>query len=329
MVAPKYNGINKYCEKITKELSIQNNIERIGFEQIEFDKSKIIKEVNEACAKIERGNFDIIHYNFGTYDAEQLIPLMLSKKNNKRNYKTIFTVHSNQYSLFKKIGNIALFNEINQSLKECDAYIFFTKTTQKKWNVDCKQSVINLCSTISKSSSLIDERIIDIIKNNKKIFLVLGYASHWKDYNMVVNAAKVLPNEVFVFAGPYWSQKNIPLIDNIIIIDKELNDSEISFLINNGIGLFPYVHYADFQGSGMLPNFIVNNRPYICNNIKEMVEYIDDESRICDMNDLDAFCKKLSLSKNEKIFYKNSFDFSIKRHCELIRDFYKQVIGLD
>ena len=261
MVGPKYNGINKYCEKIITELSKENQIERIGFEKIEFEEATIIKKVNKVCEKIEKSNFDIIHYNFGTYDAEQLIPLVLTKRNNKRNYKTILTVHSNQYSLFKKIGNIELFNKINQSLKECDAYIFFTKTTQYRWNLNCKQSVIKLCSTISESFSLIDDRIIDVAKKHEKFFLVIGYASHWKDYNLVVNAAKVLCDEVFVFAGPFWSQKKIPLVDNIIIIDKELNDSEIIFLISKGIGLFPYVYYDDFQGSGMLPNFIINNRP--------------------------------------------------------------------
>ena len=328
MIAPKYNGINKYCKTITKELSKQHEIEQIGFEQIEFDETKILQNVTHACEAIEKADFDILHYNFGTYDAEQLIPLMLSKRKHIKNYKTLLTVHSNQYSLFRKIGNIDLFNEVNKSLKGCNSYIFFTKTIQEKWNVNSMQTIIKLCSTISPSVSYIDPQLIDIAKNNKKFFSVLGYASHWKDYNLVVNAAKILENEIFVFAGPFWSQKNIPPLDNIVIIDKELNDTELSFLIDNSIGLFPYVYYSDFQGSGMLPNFIEKNRPFICNNTKELIEYIDDKNRICDMKNLSTFCQKIVSTKNENIFYKNSSEYSVQKHCELITNFYKKVIGI-
>jgi len=328
IVSPQYNGLMKYSNplyELIKENSINDEIFYDGFSSINFNIEEINKNLNFITEKIIKLNPDIIHYNYGTYDAEQLIPYFLDKKG--FNCKSYLTYHSLQFDLFKKI-NIEEYDKYsNEYVSKMDGYVFFTEYGKSIFTEKYGMPLNSVVSYHPKTHNInLDEKTkkeYDLkygIDRDKKYACTLGYASHWKDSSFIIKLCENFKNINFIVAGPYWLQKikkenpnlDIEKISNLKIIDEELLGDDFNYFLNLGIGIFPYCYFKSFQGSGLLPNYLGNGLPYIANSIKPFEEYCKGSKYCFDFNDekllFKMFKERLNDSSNvvdEEFTYEN------------------------
>lgn len=340
IVSPLYNGLMKYTKPLVELLKKQTdfNILHIGFEDICFDIEKIKNQVERVAQKIMEFAPDIIHYNYGTYDSEQLLPYVLDKMGYKN--KNILTYHSLQLDLFKKINCPELDVLSNLYMSKMDGVVFFTNYAKDVYNDKYSylpQYIINFHPAthqgqkITKTQKKLYEKEFDIDTSKRNIAL-LGYASHWKETNSIVKLAETFNDVNFYIAGPYWQGKvikendkiDLSLIKNLKIIDKELNSSEFLFFVENCVGFFPYKYFKSFQGSGLLPNYLLNGYPCLVNDIRPLKEYCGRYKYCFDFSSQKLLEKKVQDIFEEKMFKKN-LKFSYQNHLNLILNFYNEV----
>jgi hypothetical protein len=292
IISPFYNGLFKYTrplyEELKKEYKGKFLFHHIGNSDMTFDIDKIKKIVNQLCDEIIKYNPDIIHYNYGTYDVEQLIPYYLKERGFK--CYQILTYHSLQLDIFKKINKPDYDKIVNDMMGTMDAYVFFTKYAKKvfeeKYGFKPKKYVVayhpatHLEIHLSKKKTMEYDKEFNI-KRDKPIATLLGYPSHWKDSVPVLKLIKEFPNVNFVVGGPWWKEKftkenpndDIDSYKNLIIINKELNQDEFNYAMDLGVGLFPYKYFPSFQGSGLLPNYMYRGINTLVNDFEPMKEY--------------------------------------------------------
>ena len=338
LVSPQYNGLMKYSMPLYEILKNgENEVLYTGFSDICFDIKKIETQLDEICKKIIQFNPDIIHYNYGTYDSEQLIFYKLKELGFK--CKNIYTYHSLQLDLFKKLNHNFYDEVANKSIGEMDGIVFFTEYAKEvymeKYGEPKKYTIAYHPATHEKDTLTQDEILkysnefgVDVNANN---VMLLGYASHWKESNSIVYLSEQFKDVNFYIAGPYWAGKverenkefNINNYSNLKIIDKELDQKEFLFFVENGIGFFPYNYFKSFQGSGLLPNYLLKGKPCLVNNIKPLQEYTGDYEFCFDFSDRELLKQKLKqVLKQDKM--KRMKDFSYEEHHRKINNFYKE-----
>lgn len=332
LVGPLYNGLNKYMEPLSSELSKQGiRITRMGFNEICFDIDAIFNQVHSLAKKLKDSHFDIIHYNYGTYDAEQLIPVVYEPS-----AKQILTVHSINWGLFRKLNKLEYYEQVNRQIERMDGYIYFTQYGKEKLGLKTKapdQIAWHPATHEKVSLSQFEEdmtlRSLGITTKNN--VAILGYASHWKNPIPVLEVSRQLPNITFIFGGPYWSQK-IPkedLQNNVLIIDKELSEHELVTLIENSVGLFPYEEYPSFQGSGLLPNYLARRSPVIVSRCPPLVEYMHGSDYVVDIDDTESLKNTIMDCISGKMQRNPSGDFSYMEHSRRIKKFYMELMEKD
>lgn len=335
LVGPLYNGLNKYLTPLASTLVNQGcNIDRIGFPDMNFNFVEIKSNVEDLVRKVIWNAYDVIHYNYGTYDAEQLIPLFLSYSP----VPQILTLHSTQLDLFRKTGTPQMAAAINQRARTMDGYCFFTKYAEQLTNVGTVPHVVSWHPSCHEAIHVPLARKQSLLRNwgateSLHIVTVLGYPSHWKDSAPVLRAAKRLPNIQFIFGGPWWDQKlaresetvgDVP--SNVKVISHELNEVETVTLIEAGIGLFPYREYPSFQGSGLLPDYLARGVTCVISNIPPLEEYAKNRSFLVDIDDEIALASTLELA----VAFPHQLsdpDFSYNRHGEDILKLYLKVLN--
>jgi len=336
-ISPKYNGLYQYAKPFVQMLREKSkmNVFHLGFEDICFDNEKIYRSTTDIVDEICGIQPDLIHYNYGTYDAEQLLPYFLKEKLKKT--KSILTVHSIQFDLFKKIKNTNYDIKANEFARKMDGYVFFTNYSRKILNIQNKPYCISFHPAIHGHISLKKKDEISILNNysvneNKLFISLLGYASHWKSSIEFIKLAQEYKNTQFLIGGPFWLDKinkenhNIELgkIKNLIIIDKELNEKEILTFIRSSIGFFPYFFYKSFQGSGMLPNYLYHRRNCVVNDFEPLCEYADNTC-IVDFKDYEKLKEAVDICMKKQYIKKND-KFSYNNHLKKIEGLYKRVL---
>jgi hypothetical protein len=336
-ISPKYNGLYQYAKPFVQRLKEKygEDVFHFGFKNICFDNDQIERNVTGIVKEIEIIHPDLIHYNYGTYDAEQLIPCFLERKLVKT--KKILTVHSVQLDLFKKTKNREYDINSNMFAREMDGYSFFTNYSKDIFDIQAKPYCISFHPATLENIKLRKKDEIVILKkyslNKNRLFVsLLGYASHWKSSVDFIKLAQENKNIQFVIGGPHWIEKidkEIPDIDisklnNLVIIDKELDAKELVTLIRYGIGFFPYFYYKSFQGSGMLPNYLYYGRNCIINNFEPLKEYVKYTS-VVEFGNHENLRQSLEVClKKHRI--KRDFEFSYKNHFNKIEKLYKEVL---
>lgn len=340
VVSPLYNGLYSYCKPLVELLKTNTDFELLhtGFDEICFDIDKIRKQVDCVAKKIIEFSPDIIHYNFGTYDSEQLLPYFLDKMGFKG--KTVLTYHSLQLDLFKKL-NYSEFDAIsNEYMGKTDGLIFFTDYAKniykEKYSTLSKYAIsfhpaTHENQTISEQEKKLFEKEFGVDETKKNVAL-LGYASHWKESKSIVELAKKHKDVNFFIAGPYWADKvkkenpdtDISTLINLKVIDKELKKEEFYFFVKTCIGFFPYHYYKSFQGSGLLPNYLLSGFPCLVNNISQLKEYCGEDKYCFDFSDQELLDKRLKEIFNEKYFKKNK-RFSYQNHLNDILNLYREL----
>lgn len=340
VVSPLYNGLYRYCKPLVELLKTNTDFEilHVGFDEICFDKDKIITQVDRVAKKIIEFSPDIIHYNFGTYDSEQLLPYMLEKNGFKG--KSVLTYHSLQLDLFKKLNCPDLDAISNEYMGKMDGMIFFTdyaKNIYKEKYPALSKYVISFHpathenQTISEQEKKFFEKEFDVDETKKNVAL-LGYASHWKESNSIVELAKKHKDINFFIAGPYWADKvkkenpdtDISTLTNLKVIDKELNKKEFYFFVKTCVGFFPYHFYKSFQGSGLLPNYLLSGYPCLVNNISQLKEYCGENKYCFDFSNQELLNKRLTEIFDEKNLKKNK-RFSYQNHLDDILNLYREI----
>ena len=339
IIFPFYNGLFKYTrplyEELKKEYKGEFLFHHIGNKDMTFEIDKIENVVNQLCDEIIKYNPDIIHYNYGTYDIEQLIPYYLQKRGFK--CYQILTYHSLQLDIFKKINRPDYDKIVNDMMGKMDAYVFFTKYAKKvfeeKYKFKPKKYVIayhpatHLETHISKKKA--KEYDIEFnIKRDKPIATLLGYPSHWKDTVPILKLIKEFPNINFVVGGPWWKEKfikenpndDIDSYKNLTIINKELNKDEFNYSMDLGVGLFPYKYFPSFQGSGLLPNYMYRGINTLVNDFAPMKEY---RKKVVDFyNDKKLFAEFKKVIDN--MYVEKDLSFSYMIHANKIVKLYRE-----
>jgi hypothetical protein len=336
-ISPKYNGLYQYSKLFVHHLEKKksNNIFHLGFENICFDNEQIEKNVINIVKEIKKIQPDLIHYNYGTYDAEQLIPFFLEQE--CITTKQILSVHSIQLDLFKKTKNEKYDIKANESVKKMDGYCFFTNYAQNTFAVYDKPYCISYHPATLENTRLKKADAISILEKyglNKNLTFIslLGYASHWKSSIEFIRLAQECQDIQFVIGGPYWKEKiskenpniNLRELKNLIVIDKELDAIELITFIRGSVGFFPYYCYKSFQGSGMLPNYLYFGKNCIVHDFEPLKEYVK-YALVVDFKNFDKIKQSLKICL-EQPYIKRDLRFSYRYHVGQIKKLYKEII---
>ena len=339
IVSPFYNGLYKYAKPLydtfLNDYSNEYEFKHIGNPHMTFDINEIEETANKLADEIVEYKPDIIHYNYGTYDIEQLLPYLVEK----RGYECIkiLTYHSLQLDIFKKI-EIPKYDEIvNDYMGKMDGYVFFTEYGKKifydKYPDSKKEYVIayhpatHLDNHVSSKKQLeYDEQFG--IRRDKPIATLLGYPSHWKDSKPVLQLIEHFKDVNFVVAGPWWKEKftkenenfNVDKYLNLIIINKELDYEEFNYMIDLGVGIFPYKFYRSFQGSGLLPNYLYRGINTIVNDFEPLKEYKKECINFYNQDELFGEFQKIINTPNVQ----KDKRFSYKEHANIIEKLYRR-----
>ncbi len=334
LIGPLYNGLDKYLTPLASALTSQGcDVDRIGLEDINFDLEKIKIHVRNLVQKTNWHKYDILHYNYGTYDAEQLIPLLIPDCPASK----ILTIHSIQLDLFRKVGDLQLAKVVNQKSRMMDGYCFFTKYARQVTDLVSSPNIVSWHPPNHESinvSLTSKQRLLKSwgLNESSLIVTILGYPSHWKDATSVLKAAKQVPEIQFIFGGLWWDQKlmregyNRETMPNIKSIAYELNEIEIVTLIESGIGLLPYREYPSFQGSGLLPNYLARGVTCIVSNIPPLMEYVNNRHFVVDINDETALVTTIKQALNIP-HQSPDPNFSYSQHTKEIVKFYSQLLN--
>ena len=329
LVGPFYNGLNNYITLLDKELTEQGHtVERLGFRTITFDLATIQSNVADLVRSTDWDKYDVINYNYGTYDAEQLIPVLLPPCS----LRQILTVNSIRLDLFHKAGAPDIATEVNHQMTCMDGYSFFTAYAQRRLEGTLESTnvpkIVNWHPATHASVSVprhIQQAILRTwhIDEHRPIIALPGYPSRWKDPAPVLAAAKRCPDIQFVFGGPWWQDRLMcekEVASNVTMISHELNERELITLIEAGVGLLPYREYPSFQGSGILPNFLIRGVTCIVNRIPPLVEYMKDKPFFVDIDNEDALVSTLrqAIAAPRQ---QPDLDFSFARHAETLAQF--------
>lgn len=339
IVSPFYNGLYKYArplyETFSNEMSSEFEFKHIGNPHMTFDIDEIESTANKLADEIVDYKPDIIHYNYGTYDIEQLLPYLVEKRG--YHCTKILTYHSLQLDIFKKI-EVPKYDEIvNEYMGKMDGYVFFTEYARKifyeKYPESKKEYVIAFHPATHLENHVSDEVKEKYdkefnISRDKSITTLLGYPSHWKDTRPVIELIEEFKDVNFVVGGPWWVEKftkenenfNINKYSNLTIINRELEFDEFNYMIDLGVGIFPYKFYRSFQGSGLLPNYLYRGINTIVNDFEPLREY---KSECIDFYNKEELIKGFKeVISNPAV--KKDTRFSYIEHANIISDLYRR-----
>ena len=339
IVSPFYNGLYRYTsplvEELKKKYSKKYNIYHIGNPNMTFEISEIESIVDKMANDIIKLKPDIIHYNYGTYDVEQLIPYFLEKKGYK--FKSFLTYHSLQLDIFKKIDQRKYDRIVNKYMGKMDGYVFFTeyahKIFQKKYPNNHSKYVVSYHPATHLNNKISKEKILEYdklfnIDRKKPIATLLGYSSHWKNTRPIIKLVKKFPDVVFFIGGPWWKEKilkenkniDIEKLTNLIIVNRELDIDEFNYAMELGVGLFPYKYFPSFQGSGLLPNYLYRGINTVVSDIEPLKEY--KKNKVVDFNDTKQLYKEFEYVINHKKTERD-LSFSYSGHAQKIEELYR------
>lgn len=344
-VGPKHGGINAYTKRLIEELQKDSDVEckHIGTAKISFDLLSQKKIIDDIYTRVLKSKADIIHFQFGTYDIEQLL-LLPSYKKILTKAPTIYTVHNLDWRLLKKMGYLNKYNLLKRRIRSKPVgYIFFGKYSQKKFNPNKKADTIISHHPATFQATLFNKKIgFSSNKLPKKFISLLGYSSRWKDHKTLLKALEKCNERVqVVIAGKWWFEKlgfSRKKINNtsVYVISKELKKNEIINIIKKSkFGLFSYKKTPDFQCSGILPMYAMLGKNVVTTSVGCLPEYVDSHSFVIPQNKPAILAKKIDLLwKNESLnkekiskikkFYKKhlSWEKHIKEHLNFYEKIY-------
>jgi len=351
-IGPKHGGIGWYIKQLRQRLGDSPFIKKIdwyGYSFLTFDLEKISK-IKKEILSLNINEYDIIHFEFGTYDVEQIaLPILISKKTNKN--KFIITIHNNDWELANKIKSHSLKFLLYKSLQSVDGFIFFGKYPFKilktKFSFIKKQnSIISLHpSTYEnfKIDSKAEKRILTKYGIQKPYLALFGYPAKWKDHKLLLMAFSRINTPIsFYFIGKWWKEK-LGFQQKIIgkvkirVIEKEIPHRDFFVCIKNSLfGIFPYSPYLTFQCSGVLPVFINLGKAVVATKIATIFEYVGKAGKLVPNDDyifgqaieelINNSIKRHYLEKKAK---EQSIKISWEQHIKKHLDFYKKIYDND
>lgn len=324
MVGPQYGGIGRYVSGLARHLrQIGCSVDIYGSDAMSF--SSPLDRMRSLSDAIPWAAYDLIHFQYGTYDAEQLLPVI----QHRGHCPTVCTVHSLTLELFDKLGDPEMRVASNAAFRALDGFLFFTHYSQHEFAPSPAAATVVTSHPPTHEHVTVpdDERqrlLCDVgLDPSKPLVSVLGYPSRWKDPNPVLRAADSLSHVQFVIGGPWWTQRiTSPSPSNVRFIDRDLEERLFVALIESSVGLLPYRPYRSFIGSGLLPNYLSRGATCVASAIPPLLEYLGDSPYCIDLDDSDAVSRAVSeaLSSQKPTPRR---DLSYSQHAEDVFAFYK------
>lgn len=337
IIGPKHGGIGWYTKQLREHLSKIPFIKKAdwrGYPFLTFD-LKRIKKIQKNASSLNINKYDIVHLEFGTYDVEQVILSVLAKKKRART-KFVYTVHNTDWELSKKAKSRLLKYQLNKSLFNIDAFLFFGKQPFKILKnrfsfIKAQNSIISFHpSTFEgfKISPQDEIKILNKYKIKKPYLAIFGYPAKWKNFQLLFKAFSTIKIPIeFYFIGKRWkeklkfSRKSIHKV-KIRIIDKEVPPSHFFALIKNSLfGVFPYKSHLAFQCSGIVPIFINLGKAVVASRVGAIPDQVGKGGKLVNQYDFYKFGKEIErLVSNSK----NRFNFEKKAKSQAIKLSWKQ-----
>lgn len=346
LIGPKYNGIANVIKVHKNRLEkIGLEVDWFGFEKLTFDLNDIFQNVENLLNKIDFAKYDIVDCHIGMYEAEQIL---LNYLDSRQLPPRILSVHSMSFELFKKIGFPHFQDGINKNIGTFFNGFIFYGTYGK--NIFLKKYGEKAHDVIFIPPTHPDFKINsnDEIRFEKKYSLtkdtyigLVGYPSKWKNWKLLLDSFSYVDQKItFVFAGPWWNEKLGFLqkrINNVSIkvIPQYLDGKDfVLFIKNSKFGVFPYINYPTFQGSGVLANYLWFQKPCIVSTAACLPEYIGKGGIILNSEnpkDWGAAISKMLipnvLNKYEQKIKKEAPRFRPEHYGKKIYQFYKKIIS--
>lgn len=345
LIGPKYNGIANVI-KVHKDCleKIGVKVDWLGLEKLIFDLNGIFSNVENLLSKIDFAKYDIIDCHIGMYEGEQIL---LNYLDSRQLPPRILSAHSISFELFKKIGLPRLQESINKNIGVFFNGFIFYGTYAK--NIFSKKYGEKSNDVIFIPPTHLDFKINsnDEMKFEKKYSLakdayigVAGYPSKWKNWKLLLDSFSYVDQKTtFVFAGPWWdeklgfTQKRIKNV-SIRVIPQYLNGKDfVLFIKNSKFGVFPYINYPTFQGSGVLANYIWLEKPCIVSAAACLPEYIGEGGIVLNSDkprDWGAAISKMLipnvLNKYGQKIKKQAARFGPESYGKKVYKFYKKII---
>lgn len=346
IIGPYYNGVANVIKVHKHYLELRGiKVDWYGFNDVSFDMTDILNNTEKLISSVKFSNYDIIDFHIGMYEAEQLL---LKYLNPHTLPPRIFSVHSTSFELFKKINMPHLQEAVNNSIGDFfNGFIFYgtfaRKLFESKYSKRPSQTIF-----IPATHSDLNITEKDNIKFEKKYGLkigeyigIIGYPSKWKNWQLMIDSfPKINKKTRFVFAGPWWDKKlgfAKKIIGNvdISVISEYVDGKDYPIFVKNSkFGVFPYINYPTFQGSGTVANYISCGKPCIVSSVTSLPEYVGNGGIVVNSEKPTEWAKAMnSLLGNEFLLSRLSKNMDSRKklvdpktYIDKVVKFYKKFI---
>lgn len=350
IIGPKHGGIGWYLKQLHHRLKKLNIIKRIdwyGYSFLTFN-LKMIDSIKEKDLPFSIEKYDIIHFEFGTYDIEQVFLPILAKKKTINN-RFLLTIHNLDWELAKKIKRRSLQHSLHRALKSIDGFLFFGSAPVKHFKnnfryLNRKKFIISYHPSTYENYHIShnkEKKILTKYQIKKPYLAFFGYPAKWKNYKLLLKSFEEIKMPIsFYFIGKWWKEKlgfQHKFINNVKIrvIDREMSERDFFVCIKNSLfGVFSYSSYPTFQCSGILPIFINLGKSVVATKAGTIFEYVDKGGILTPLADPKKFGQSIDkLISDSKVRHdlelktklqakKISWKQHIKSHLEL----YKKIL---
>jgi glycosyltransferase involved in cell wall biosynthesis len=285
-LSQNYKGEIGVVNDVDKKKIISNELKfyfnnDIGFIKLTITNRTKKKYLRQIGQEILNYNYDVIHFIGINFNTRYLLGFF-------KNKKIIFSLHEVDTSRALTKGWDIKFIIKRFLLKKTEKIIYNrTKTRFIVFSKNEYNKLVHKKSVKAEFCQIIKFGLFDVFREfnkkatfklpNKPYFLLYGYMNKYKGIDVFFDAAmKMEKNGVqFVAAGKdvegfLSRQKYIP--DNLLIINKFLSDSEISYLIKNCYAVV--MPYRSASQSGIPPTALTFNKPIIASNVSGVNEYL-------------------------------------------------------
>tara|TARA_X000000368_G_scaffold409121_1_gene390631 strand:+ start:951 stop:2129 length:1179 start_codon:yes stop_codon:yes gene_type:complete len=317
-ISQNYRGETGVITEKEKERLIPNEIKSyfkndLGFLRLMITGRNNKKWVREMGREVSNSNYDVIHLIGISLYYKSLLPYF-------KNKGVIFSLHEVEMArVLTKFWNVKsiikrfLFKKLEKIIytRPKTRFIVFSKNEYNK--------LVQKKSVKTENCRIIRFGLFDVFREysnkgtlyipNKSYFLLYGYMNKYKGIDLFFEAAIKMEKSgiQFVAAGKdvegfLSKQKYIP--NNLVIINKYLSDSEISYLINNCYAVV--MPYRSASQSGIQSTAFALNKPIIASNIDGINEYLIDNynSLILNEYNLEGLIEVVNKIMNEKMYSK-------------------------
>lgn len=347
----RFGGISVYWNELTKHI-IQQKEFITKFIEIPNAPIKFVERISAINNQIvydQNLNLNVLRYlpiSKQKVDSDSILHSSYYRYTKKKGVKNIITVYDFTYEYFrnglaKKIHQL----QKSQAIKNAEGIICISENTKKDLlrfypNLDEKKiRVIHLASSdlYYKNENLDIKDTPYNLLTKKKIISFVGSRVKYKNFNIVVELIKRLPDEyhLLIIGGG-----NLTIIENQSLLSvsqrythlQNINSKELNDIYNIS---FCYLYPSEYEGFGIpILEAMQAGCPVLCQNISSIPEVYGKVGNIVfKSNNIDEFYQNIrrleDFNYRNKIVqqgFENAKRFCWKKTCDDTLDFYKYIL---